>query len=89
MKDERVLVTSNSFTSNTIANFNLPLGHKNAFNTRNGPADSEKYVTASDNKFIDDKSLPTFLDSWNQSANRDELMKSIPATLLNYSYFKK
>ncbi len=82
--DERIFVNSNTFTGNTIGNFAIPLSHKNFFTTRNGNADSDKYVNAKDNSFTEDSRLPQFLSEWNKSTNRSTLLKSMPELLYKY-----
>lgn len=89
MKEERILVTTNSFIGNKIENFMIPLSHQNYFTTRNGTPESDSLVFSRDNIFIDDKTLPLFLDQWNVNENRAGLGKSIPETLYKYLQFRK
>ncbi|MCX6309923.1 MAG: right-handed parallel beta-helix repeat-containing protein [Bacteroidia bacterium] len=84
MNDERVFVNTNSFIGNAIGNFSIPLSHKNYFTTRNGPSDSDKYVISKDNLFIDDPSLPIFLEKWNKTSDKKSLNDSIPQQLVRY-----
>ena len=87
--DERIFVTSNSFTCNSIGNFSIPLSHKNYFTTRNGSTDSDKYVVSADNKFTFDNSLTAFLDKWNSTSDKKSVRNSIPSELTKYLYIKK
>ncbi len=89
MKDERIFVTSNSFTGNTIGNFSIPLSHKNYFTTRNGSSDSDKYIYSVENKFTSDNSSTSFLDKWNSTSDKKSLQNSIPSDLIKYLYIKK
>jgi len=87
--DERIFVNSNTFTGNTIGNFAIPLSHKNFFTTRNGNADSDKYVISSENKYTVDNSLTLFLDKWNSATDKNSIQSTMPSDLFNYLYIKK
>lgn len=84
MKEERVYVNTNSFIGNTIGNFTVPLEHKNYFRTVSDLTNADSLVTAKDNHFTTDRSLPTFLNEWNKSKNREELKKSAPKILQDF-----
>ena len=81
MKEERIYVNTNSFIGNTVGNFTNPLGHKNYFRTVSDLPNADYLVTARDNNFTTDTSLPTFLDEWNKSKDREMLKKSTPKIL--------
>ena len=81
MKEERIYVNTNSFIGNTVGNFTNPLGHKNYFRTVSDLPNADYLVTARDNNFTTDTSLPAFLDEWNKSKDREVLKKSTPKIL--------
>jgi len=81
MKEERIYVNTNSFIGNTVGNFTIPLQHKNYFRTVSDLPNADSLVTARDNHFTTDSSLPTFLNEWNKSKNREKLKKSMPKKL--------
>ena len=59
----------------------IPLDHKNYFRTVSDLPNADSLVTARDNHFTTDSSLPAFLNEWNKSKNREKLKKSAPKIL--------
>lgn len=82
--EDKVYVNTNSFTNNTIGNFTIPLGHKGFYLVKGDNQNLDSLVHASGNAWTEDKTLPEFLEQWNNAGNRKELKNAIPELLRKY-----
>ena len=82
--EDKVYVNTNAFTNNIVGNFTIPLGHKGFYLVKGDKQNLDSLVQASGNTWTEDKSLPSFLEQWNNTGNRKELEKAIPELLRNY-----
>jgi hypothetical protein len=82
--EDKVYVNTNAFNNNIVGNFSFPLGHKGFYLVKGDKQNLDSLVQASGNAWTENKSLPVFLEQWNNTGNRKELEKAIPELLRNY-----
>lgn len=87
MQEERVYVTTNSFTNNTIGNFAFPLNHSNVFRTQSNLPNADSLIVASNNVITKDQTLPNFLQQWGNKKTNQPLPLSMPKPLQQYGFF--
>lgn len=85
--EERVYVNTNSFTDNLIGNFTNSLNHTNYFKTQSDLLNADSLVNASKNHFIEDKSIPAFLNNLSLVQSESKAVLPIPEILQNFNYF--
>jgi hypothetical protein len=85
--EDKVYVNTNSFTNNTVGNYSFPLGHKGFYLVKGDKQNLDSLVQASGNVWTDDKTLPEFLEQWNNLKNRNELKKVMPESLRKHLIF--
>ena len=87
--EDKVYVNTNAFTNNIVGNFTIPLGHKGMYLVKGDKNNLDCLVQSTGNEKTEDKSLPEFLEQWNNADNRKELEKSMPELLRNYLICKR
>ncbi|MCX6335881.1 MAG: right-handed parallel beta-helix repeat-containing protein [Bacteroidetes bacterium] len=85
--EERVYVNTNSFKSNLIGSFTIPLNHSNYFKTQSDLLNADSLVNASNNRFIKDNSIPVFLNTLSVKQQANKPVIPIPENLKNFNYF--
>jgi hypothetical protein len=86
--EDKVYVSTNSFTNNTVGNFTIPLTHKGIYLVKGDKPNLDSLVQASGNVWTEDKNLPEFLDRWNNAGNRKYLENTMPELLRNYLIYR-
>ncbi len=86
--EDKVYVNTNAFTNNIVGNFSFPLGHKGFYLVKGDKQNLDSLVQASGNAWTENKSLPVFLEKWNNTSSRKELEKVMPELLRNYLIYK-